>query len=102
MKQSISTTELKRSIGEVVSTVRLRGDCYVISQRGKEEAALVPIHVLESYERSRKRVAEIMDEAAASADLSEEEAMRIALEEVAASRAERRQRRGSGDHDAKA
>ena len=90
MKQTISTTELKKSVGEYVSSVRLRGDCYVIEQRGKEGAALVPIAVLRAYERKRHRAAAIMDAVAEASDMSEAEAMALANQEVTAVRRARR------------
>lgn len=92
MKRTISTRELRAGIGEVVNTVRLRGDSYVIEQRGKPQAALIPLHIYENLERDRRWFAEFMNDVAESADMTEEEAMKFALAEVAAHRAEKREK----------
>ena len=92
MKHTISTTELSGSVGEIVSAVRLRGDCYVVSQRGKEDAALVPRWILDSHEQSRRRVSEIIRQVAASSNLTEDEAMNVALAEVRGYREEKDKR----------
>jgi prevent-host-death family protein len=92
MTKTISATELKASIGEHVNAVRFRGDTFLVTQRGKEVAALVPIHVLKSFEASRRRMVEIMEQMGKGNNLTEDEAMRIALEEVHAARREKRER----------
>lgn len=96
MRKVITTTELKAGAGEYVNAARLRGDCYVIAQRGKEGAALVPLHVLENYERTRARVAGFMEKVAqANADEDPEEiqaAINQAVKDVRA-----RQRRQAGN-----
>ncbi len=62
MEKHVSTRELKASLGEIVDSVRLRGDRYVIERRGKPVAVLVPVDVHESLRRSRHRLADLMDE----------------------------------------
>lgn len=92
MKQTITTSELGGTVGEVVDAVHRRGDFYVVSNQGRPEAAIVPIGVLESYERARGRAADILDAVAAANAMAEDDAMKLALEEIAAVRAERRRR----------
>ncbi|MBI1785437.1 type II toxin-antitoxin system prevent-host-death family antitoxin, partial [Candidatus Sumerlaeota bacterium] len=55
---------LKVHIGEIVDTVRLRGDRYIIERRGKPVAAVVPVEVEEAYARNRQALFEIMERAA--------------------------------------
>lgn len=62
MKKIISTQDLKARIGEVMDAVRLRGDRYVITRRGKPVAALVPLYINASYERNRERLFKVIDE----------------------------------------
>lgn len=90
MRRTISTSDLRKSAGKYVDAVKLRGDRYIIEQRGKECAALVPLEILQGIEVSRQRVAEIMKNVAEGSDLDEDEAMEVALSEVDAARAARR------------
>lgn len=60
MKKNISTQELKTHVGEVVDSVRLRGDRYIIERRGKPVAAIVPLSVSENDERARGRFFELL------------------------------------------
>jgi antitoxin (DNA-binding transcriptional repressor) of toxin-antitoxin stability system len=61
MQKTISTQELKNSIGEVLDGVRLRGDRYIVERRGQALAALVPIRVHENYEKRRERLFEMIE-----------------------------------------
>jgi antitoxin (DNA-binding transcriptional repressor) of toxin-antitoxin stability system len=61
MKRTITTQELKASVGEIVDAARLRGDRFVIERDGQPLAALVPLDTLEAEERNRKRLAELME-----------------------------------------
>ena len=64
MEHTISTRDLRSAVGEVINTVRLRGDTYVIEQRGKPEAVLVPVHVYEAFKENRRRLIGLMEEVA--------------------------------------
>jgi prevent-host-death family protein len=61
MRKTISTQTLKTHVGEVVDSVRLRGDRYIIERRGKPVAAIVPLSVNEADERRRKRFFDMVD-----------------------------------------
>ena len=61
MRKNISTQDLKTHIGEVVDSVRLRGDRYIIERRGKAMAAIVPLTVNENDERNRRRLFDLID-----------------------------------------
>lgn len=100
IRKTISTTELKSGAGEFVNAARLRGDCYVIAQRGKEGAALVPLHVLESYERNRARAGEIMESVAEANRGEDPQAIQEAIDRaVEQSRAESRTELRAGSRD---
>jgi len=61
MRKTISTQELKTHVGEIVDSVRLRGDRYIIERRGKPVAAVVPVHIEDQYDRSRRDFFELID-----------------------------------------
>ena len=86
MERKITTRDLRNTVGEIVNTVRLRGDTYLIEQRGKTEAALVPLHVYEAFKKNRQRLAELMEDVAernADRDPEEiEQAIEQAIREV--------------------
>jgi antitoxin (DNA-binding transcriptional repressor) of toxin-antitoxin stability system len=43
MKETrISTTDLARSVGEIIARVRFRGESFIIERHGKEVARLIP------------------------------------------------------------
>ncbi len=64
MEHTISTSDLRSTVGEVVNTVRLRGDSYVIEQSGQPEAVLVPLHVYEAFKDNRRRLIGLMEQVA--------------------------------------
>jgi prevent-host-death family protein len=64
MRRNISTQELKAKIGEVVDSVRLRSEHYIIERRGKPVAALVPVALEERYEREREEFFDLMERVA--------------------------------------
>ncbi|MEQ8820973.1 MAG: type II toxin-antitoxin system prevent-host-death family antitoxin [Sumerlaeia bacterium] len=91
MEKTISTRDLRATVGEIINTVRLRGDTYLVEQRGKPQAALVPLHIYEAYQNNRKRLVELMDTVAErNADRDPEEIEAAIDEAVAEVRAGRR------------
>lgn len=94
LKRTITQTRLQADTAEILDAVRGQGEFIVVEDPGREGVALVPLHVLESYERSRDRAATLMEEEALSAGLAPDEAAQIAQEEVAAYRAEKRKDAG--------
>jgi prevent-host-death family protein len=97
MKRDISTQELKTRIGEVVDSVRLRGDRYIVRRRGKPVAALVPLEVNESFERDRDRIFDLMETVAERnrnvPDAEIEAAIDQAVKEVRRAKAAKRGRK---------
>ena len=101
MRKTISTQELKVHIGEIVDTVRLRGDRYIIERRGKPVAAVVPVEVEETHRRNRQALFDLMEKAAQRnrgiPPKKIDAAIEQAIREVRASkRAKTRQEGGNG------
>lgn len=84
----MSAWEARRNFGKLLSEVSRNHQPVIVESHGEPVAAVVPLQVLNSYERSIERFLEIADEAAARANLSPEEAMELANREIAAYRAE--------------
>jgi hypothetical protein len=61
----------------------------VISRHGRPAAAVVPVEVHENWRRQRREFFDLVRDLQGQADLSAEEADRLANEAVAAIRAER-------------
>lgn len=51
MRESISTIELRKRLGDVLDRVRLRDDVFVIERRGRPVAMLVPVEGAEKKAR---------------------------------------------------
>lgn len=62
MLQEISITEARNKIGELVDTVRYRGDTVVLMKSGKPAAAIVPIEWLERYAKQRAAAIQLVAE----------------------------------------
>jgi prevent-host-death family protein len=54
MRQTVSTIELRRRLGEILDRVALRQDEFVISRKDRPMAAIVPVEVLESLQQAAK------------------------------------------------
>lgn len=52
MRHTISTTDLINAVGEIVNTVRLRGDCYLVSQRARKRRRSFPARSLRATRRA--------------------------------------------------
>jgi len=91
-EKNVASFEARRHFGELIDGVKA-GEKFVITEHGKQVAAVVPLTVYENWKKEREEAFQtmfaIMDEASAHANLSEEEAMQLALEAVAAVRAEK-------------
>jgi prevent-host-death family protein len=82
MEHALGVTEARKRLSEVVDQVRYRGDTVTLLKNGKPAAVLVPIEVYERWKtRRRDAVAAIKRiQASVTPGLSDEEAMKIALE----------------------
>lgn len=87
----ISTMQVRRSIGDILNRVALRGDEYLVERKGRPLAVLMPVEKAEAIRRAaRSRLGEWL--ARPNAARSEAEAMALANEARRASRASRRRR----------
>ena len=82
MEQALGVTEARTRFAELIDQVRYRGDTVTLLKNGKPAAVLVPVELYERWKaRRRDTVAAIRRMQANSADeLSDEEAMKLALE----------------------
>lgn len=89
MEKVLGITKAREEFSTMIEKVQHQGDSYVISRHGKPAAAVVPIQVYEEWKRQRNEFFELVRRAQQEADLTPEEADRIAAEGVEADRAER-------------
>ena len=87
MRQALGVTEARKEFSTIIEQVQYRGDSYIINRYGKPAAAVVPIEVYKSWQRQREEFFDLIRDLQGDADLSPEEAERIAREAIAASRA---------------
>lgn len=83
MTKTVSTMEVRARIGDMLDRVALRHDEFIIERRGRPLAALVPVDRLEQMRRfARQHGLALIDrqKGAPGDQLSEDEAMAVALE----------------------
>jgi prevent-host-death family protein len=83
MEKTLGVTEARKQFSDVVERVQHQGDTYLISRYGKPAAALVPVEVYEHWQQQRAAFFALIRDMHDEADLSPEEADRIAEEAVA-------------------
>ena len=94
MGEKVSTMDVRARIGDMLNRVALRHEEFVIERKGKALAALVPVERLEQMRRfAQEHSREFLERQKGGAGdrLSDEEAMKTALE---AQRTARRKIRG--------
>jgi len=91
MEKTVSAFDARRQFGKVLDAVAGKGDSVVVERHGQAVAAVVPIERYNQWKQERERFLDVLDKAQMHADLSPEEAERIALEVVTAARLVRRQ-----------
>ena len=88
---TISTMEVRRSIGDILNRVALRGDEYLVERKGKPLAVLMPVEKAEAIRRAaRLRLGEWL--ARLNVVKTDEEALALANEARRAARTSRRKR----------
>jgi prevent-host-death family protein len=83
MTEKVSTMDVRARIGDMLNRVALRHDEFVIERKGKPLAALVPVERLEQMRRfARQHALEFLErqKGGPGEQLSEQEAMDVALE----------------------
>lgn len=87
-EKTIAAYEARRQFGKMIREVEVSGDSYVVERHGEPVAAVVPLRVYEQWKRQRDEFLAILHKAQQNANMSEEEAMELALDAVAEVRAE--------------
>jgi prevent-host-death family protein len=92
MAKTLSAWEVRRQLGKVLREVARDGNTFIVESHGEPVAAVVPVRILESWERERQAFFDDMRATSARANLSEEEAQRLVAEAIERVRAEERTR----------
>ena len=87
MERELGITKARENFSEIVEQVQYQRDSYIISRHGKPAAAVVPVEVYQSWKRQRQEFFAQIRQMQQEADLTPEEAVRLAAEAVAAVRA---------------
>jgi len=78
MKMTISTSEVRRKLGDILDRVDLRHDQFIIERNGKPLAALVPVVKLDRMEQAaRLHLLDVLERQKGKASLSRMEAERL-------------------------
>jgi prevent-host-death family protein len=97
MTQKISTMDVRARIGDLLNRVALRHDEFIIERKGKAVAALVPVERLAQMRRAaRQGLRDLLErqQQGPGRELSDDEAMEIALQAQQEARGElRREKR---------
>lgn len=80
MAEKVSTIDVRQRIGDLLNRVALRHDEFIIERKGKPLAALVPVERLEQMRRfARRHALDILDRQKGG-QLTDDQAMALALE----------------------
>ena len=88
--KTVSAWEARRNFGKMMDEVARTNQTVIVESHGEPKVAIVPARQAEAWERERLEYLRIKELAATNANLSEDEAMELAIQDVARSRAERR------------
>jgi len=88
MERVLGITKAREKFTSIVEQVQYQGDSYIISRHGKPVVAVVPIEVYRSWTRQREEFFDLIRHMQQEANLTPEEADRLAAEAVAAVRAQ--------------
>ena len=91
MEKEMGVTEARKEFSNLIRDVQYQGGAYVISRHGEKAAAVVPVQVYRDWKKQRKEFFDQIREIQDRADLSPEEARKLASEAVAAVRSEKGQ-----------
>ncbi len=87
VEKTLAAFEVRRQFGQLLRGVEGRKDRIIIEWHGKPAAVLVPLEVYHQWLSQWDRAFALMEQAAATAGLSEDEAEALAEEAVSAVRA---------------
>ncbi len=88
MERVLGITKAREEFSNLIEQVQHQRDSYIISRHGKPAAAVVPIEVYENWKRQREELFDLIRQMQQEANLTPEEADRLAAEAVAAVRAQ--------------
>jgi prevent-host-death family protein len=88
MEKVLGVTEVRKKFSSIVEQVQYEGDICLISRYGKPAAAVVPIEAYETWRQQREEFFDLIRDMQEEADLSAEEADRVARDAVTATRSE--------------
>jgi prevent-host-death family protein len=86
VEKEMGVTEARKEFSNLIRDVQYQGGAYVISRHGEKAAAVVPIQVYRDWQKQRKEFFDQIREIQGRAELSPEEARKLAAEAVAAAR----------------
>ncbi len=89
MEKKVAAFDARRHFGTLIEDVSAKGDKVIVERHGKPVAVVVPVEVYEQWKAARERFFDMVELAASNANLTPEEADRLAEEAVAAVRASR-------------
>jgi len=87
IERSITTTEARARLGQVLKEVSGTHDRITIEMHGQPVAVLVSLEIYQQWRAQWRRAFELLSESAERANLSEKRAAKLANEAVAAVRA---------------
>ena len=91
MINSIGVTEAREKLSEIVDQVQHKGETFIIRRHGKPAAAVVPVKVLERWQRERELlIASVRTVQQENKDADPEEVIRDVLEAQQATRSKKR------------
>jgi len=80
--------EARRNFGKLLTDVGYKGASIVVEKNGEKLVAIVPIEVLESWKQNRKELFNTMRQLQKEANMSPEEADKLAAEAVRVTRSQ--------------
>jgi prevent-host-death family protein len=80
--------EARRNFGKLLTDVGYKGASIVVEKNGEKLVAIVPIEVLESWKQNRKELFDTMRQMQKEANMSPEEADKLAAEAVRVTRSQ--------------
>lgn len=90
MEQRMSAWEARRQFGKVLKDVTREGTAFIVESHGEEVAAIVPMRNYRMMQRQFQNLHDQLKSISESVNLSEDEAMQLALDAVAEVRAARK------------
>lgn len=84
--KKIGAFEARRQFGQILKEVEVKGDRFVVERHGAPVAAVVPIAVYKQWKKTREAFFAKIRKTATSANISPEEAERLAHKAVGAVR----------------